>query len=130
MHDGEQFLIGHRFDDADSQHQPQAHREPVRAIQPVHVLNPPKEQMLHVGCRRQQQQSPAKPFFQIFLQFLIERMQAEDTLQDEAKDRDRDQAQNQACEGLQNDAKQTSQRTDFLERQTSLPKSDCSSECE
>ena len=71
MNDGEQLLVRHGFDHANGQHQLQSHGQLVHPLQPVHVLHPSEQQMLHIGGSRQQQ-SASKPFFEVLLEFIIE----------------------------------------------------------
>ena len=85
MEDGKQFLIGHRFNHADGEHQTQAHGQPVSSIQPIDFLHPSEKQMFHIGGSGQQQQSPAKPFFQVLFQFLVEVLKSKNPAHDEAK---------------------------------------------
>ncbi|MND09235.1 hypothetical protein D3C83_323940 [compost metagenome] len=52
--------------------------------------------MLHIGCCRQQQQSPAEPFFEVFLQFVIQLLQTKNSPQHEAEHGNRNQTDENA----------------------------------
>ena len=55
MNNSKQFLVGHGFDDTNSQHESQPHGQPVHAFQPVNLFHPAEQQMFHVGGCGQQQ---------------------------------------------------------------------------